>query len=196
MRIVPASVLDFNLSDHLLWPPKQLASEELRDPPDNNVLPHTPNNNTATGEQGTQYHRNFFVILFDRTGIVNSRSAVFIVDSDAGIVDYPSSSDLLPDACGFGVPYPGFRTRLIVSDDSHPVVGLRNAVVDFDCERPLHFQSADSVLIYNDESFRALPSTDSPDYNDNHRRVVRRSSAPLSRPAATGRIIKGRAEGA
>ncbi|MCH8853648.1 MAG: hypothetical protein IID41_13495 [Planctomycetes bacterium] len=179
MRIVPASVLDFDLPDHLFWTPKQLANDELR-----NLL----------DEEATQYHRNFFVILFDRTGIVNSRSTVFVVDSDAKVDDYPSS-DVPTEPCVPGESYPGFRTRLIVSDDSHPVVGLRNAVVDFDCDE-ISFQSADSLLIYNDESFRALPSTDSPDYNDNHRRFLRRSSDALYIHAATGRIIKGRAEGA
>ena len=79
---------------------------------------------------------------------------------------------------------------------AHPVVGLHNAVVDFDCDPPIHFQSADSVLIYNDESFRALPDPDSPDYNDNHRRFLRQASDPLYIHAATGRIIKGRTEGA
>ena len=71
-----------------------------------------------------------------------------------------------------------------------------NAVIDLDCIRPIHFQSADSVLIYNDESYRALPDPDSPDYNDNHRRFLRQSSDPLYIHAATGRIIKGRTEGA
>jgi len=175
MRIVPASVLD-----QMLWTPERLASEELRD-----LL--------AVG--ATQHHRNFFVILFDRSGIVNSRSTVFIVDSDADIADYPSSN-LPTDTCGLGETYPGFRTRLIVSDDSHTVVGLRNAVVDDDCILPIYFQSADSVLIYNDEAFRALPRTNTPGYNDNHRRFLRQSSDPLYIHAATGRIIKGRTEGA
>ena len=192
MRIVPASVLDETLPIHLFWTAEQLASEELRDAAD--PFPHTPNKNPATGAEGTQYHRNFFVILFDRSGIVNSRKRVFVVDSDAKVVDYPSPG-MPTDTCGLGVSYSGFRTRLAVSDNSHPVVGLHNAVVDFACDEIL-FQSADSVLIYNDESFRALPDPVSPDYNDNHRRFLRQSSDPLYIHAATGRIIKGRTEGA
>ncbi len=192
MRIVPASVLDRTLPVHLFWTAEQLASEELRDPAD--TFPETPTNDPATGEAGTQYHRNFFVILFDRSGIVNSRRRVFIRDPDTP--DYPFSGT--PTAsCGgaAGQSYPGFRTRLIVSDNSHPIVGWVNAVVDSNCE-PILLQSADSVLIYNDESFRALPDPDSPDYNDNHRRFLRQSSDPLYIHAATGRIIKGRTEGA
>ncbi len=190
MRIVPASVLDLTLPDHLFWTKEQLASEELRDPAD--TSPNTPNDDPTTGEDGTQYHRNFFVILFDRTGIVNSRRRVFIFDPDTP--GYPSSGAPTPP-CRAGVSYPGFRTRLIVSDAAYPITGWGNAVVDFGCD-PILFQSADSVLIYNDESFRALPSTNSPSYNDNHRRFLRQSSDPLYIHAATGRIIKGRTEGA
>ena len=184
MRIVPASVLDQTLPVDLFWTPEQLASEELRDPAD--IFPQTPNDDPIMGEDGTQYHRNFFVILFDRTGIVNSRKRVFIRDRDTQ--DYPSS-DTPTVPCGGGDSYPGFRTRLIVN-------GVANAVVDDDCVNPIHFQSADSVLIYNDEAFRALPRTDSPDYDDHHRRFLRQSSDPLYIHAATGRIIKGRTEGA
>ncbi|MCZ6654974.1 MAG: hypothetical protein O7D91_18350 [Planctomycetota bacterium] len=184
MRIVPASVLDETLPDHLFWTPEQLATEELRDPAD--TFPHTPYYDPTSVVDGTQYHRNFFVILFDRSGIVNSRKRVFIRDRDTQ--DYPSS-DTPTVLCGGGDSYPGFRTRLIVNE-------VANAVVDDDCISPIHFQSADSVLIYNDESFRALPDPVSPDYNDNHRRFLRQSSDPLYIHAATGRIIKGRTEGA
>ena len=190
MRIVPASVLDETLPIHLSWTPEQLASEELRDPAD--TFLETPNNGAGASELGTQYHRNFFVILFDRTGIVNSRKRVFIRDPDTP--GYPPSGTPTPP-CGAGVSYPGFRTRLIVSDAAYPIAGWGNAVVDFDCD-PILFQSADSVLIYNDESFRALPDPVSPGYNDNHRRFLRQSSDPLYIHAATGRIIKGRTEGA
>ena len=192
MRILPASVLDDTLPVNLFWTAEQLASEQLRDPAD--TFPETPNDGGGTNQQGTQYHRNFFVILFDKTGIVNSRKRVFIRDLDTGNYPVPNTPT---ESCGGagGDSYPGFRTRLFVSDNSYPIAGWINAVVDFNCESIL-FQSTDSVLIYNDESFRALPSTDSPDYKDNHRRFLRQSSDPLYIHAATGRIIKGRPEGA
>ncbi len=194
MRVTPASVLNQAEFDDLLrWSAGQLADDDLRDSP--SPADSTPAPPPASSQlPGTQYHRNFFVILFDRTGIVNSRRRVFIRDPDTD--DYPTSATPTESCGGVGDSYPGFRTRLSVGDDFHPVVELRNAVVDFGCVRPIHFQSADSVLIYNDESFRALPSTNSPDYNENHRRFLRQSSDPLYIHAATGRIIKGRTEGA
>ncbi len=185
MRIVPASVLDQDEPDDLLrWSDWQLADDQLRDfpSPENSTPALPPGSNQLPG---TQYHRNFFVILFDRTGIVNSRRRVFIRDLDTP--DYPSSGTTT-QPCGAGDSYPGFRTRLIVNANA-------NAVIDFDCER-IFLQSADSVLIYNDEAYRALPDPDSPDYNGNHRRFLRQSSDPLYIHAATGRIIKGRTEGA
>jgi type II secretory pathway pseudopilin PulG len=132
MRIVPASVLDTTLPVHLYWTAEQLASEVLRDPAD--ALADTPNDGPGSNELGTQYHRNFFVILFDRTGIVNSRRRVFIRDPDTD--DYPFSATPT-EVCGGagGDSYPGFRTRLIVIEDD-------NGVVDFDCAA-IHFQSAD-----------------------------------------------------
>jgi len=193
MRLVPASVLDQYEPDYLLrWSARQLADDQLRDlPSTDDSTPAPPPGPGAL--PGTQYHRNFFVILFDRTGIVDSRKRVFIRDPDTP--GYPSSGSPTEPCGAGGDSYPGFRTRLIVSDNSHPIVGWINAVVDSDCES-IFFQSADSVLIYNDESYRALPDPDSSGYNDNHRRFLRQSSDPLYIHAATGRIIKGRTEGA
>ena len=176
MRIVPRSVLG--------WTVEELEAEELRDPP-----PIDP----GTGVKGTQHHRNFFVILFDRSGKIDPGNRVFIVDPDT--LDYPSSATPTEPCVAGSDSYPGFRTRVIVSDDSHPIAGWINAVVDFNCE-PILFRSSRRLLIYNDESFRALPSTDSPDYSDNHRRFLRRSSDSLDIHPVTGRIIKGRNEGA
>ena len=184
MRIVPASVLDESLPVHLQWTEEQLAGEELRDPPDAQLFLHTPND--GPGGDGTQYHRNFFVVLFDRSGTVADGRA-FIVDLD--IAAYPGSNVPTEECAGgdSGDSYAGFRTGLIVSGDSGPIEGLRNVVVDTKCA-PIRFQSTESLLIYNDEEFR--------NRQDDHRRFLRQSAQPLYIHRATGQIIKGRAEGA
>lgn len=184
MRVVPASVLDDSLPVHLLWTPEQLADDNLRDPPDDSVFPQTPNNNVITGEDGTQYHRNFFVILFDRRGRLTTSRRAFIVDSS--VDDYPDSSVPIEACSSGGDSYPGFLTRLIVRDDPTLTQGLRYVVVDDDCA-PIRFQGAEALLIYNQEEF---------DNQTDQRRFLRISSQPLYIHPATGGIIKGRPEGA
>ena len=184
MRVVPASVLEEVLPVHLLWTEEQLADENLRDPPDDSVFPQTPNNNAITGEDGTQYHRNFFVILFDRRGRLTTTRRAFIVDRSVG--NYPDSSVPIEDCGASGESYPGFLTRLIVSDDPTLTRGLRYVVVDDDCA-PIRFQTVEALLIYNQEEF---------DNQTDPRQYLRVSSQPLYIDSTTGRIIKGRPEGA
>lgn len=194
MRVVPASVLDDSLPVHLLWTPEQLADDNLRDPPDDSVFPQTPNNNVITGEDGTQYHRNFFVILFDRRGRLTTSRRAFIVDPDPPEPpDYPDSSVPSRDCGGFE-SYPGYLTRLIVNDDPSLTEGLRYVIVDdrdpppkVGCGNPIRFQAAEALLIYNQEEF---------DNQTDQRRFLRISSQPLYIHPATGGIIKGRPEGA
>lgn len=195
MRVTPASVLDFGLDEHLRWVPEQLADDELRDPPDDGVFPQTPNNNLSDGRTGTQYHRNHFVILFDKRGKIDPAGRAYIVDRDPENGDYPGR-EVAVSRCRTGVDgYAGSRTGLYVSDITDPIQGLRNAVVDDDCN-PISFQGADAVMIYNDDAFRALPKVDSLDYNDQHRRYLRQASQPLYIHRVTGKIIKGEPEGA
>ena len=196
MRVTPASVLDLDLDEHLEWVPEQLADDLLRDAASSEFsTPWPPPNLLAPQEPvGTQYHRNHFVILFDKRGKIDPTGRAYIVDQDPTGGGYPGSAVPL-SPCGVGVEgYAGSRTGLYVSDATDPIEGLRNAVVDDDCN-PISFQSADAVMIYNDEAFRALPKVDSLD-NDQHRRYLRQASQPLYIHRVTGKIIKGEPEGA
>ena len=59
----------------LRWRPEQLEDDRLDDAPSD--LASTP----EVGP-GTQYHRNFFVVLFDRDGRTTVNRRAFIVDRD------------------------------------------------------------------------------------------------------------------
>lgn len=197
MRVTPASVLDFGLDVHLEWSEWQLADDLLRDVPSSEFSTPWPPLNPAAPQEpsATQYHRNHFVILFDKRGKIDPAGRAYIVDRDPENGDYPGPEVILTD-CELGrKAYAGSRTGLYVSDKSISVEGLWNAVVDDDCN-PISFQGADAVMIYNDDAFRALPKVDSLDYNDQHRRYLRQASQPLYIHRVTGKIIKGEPEGA
>ncbi len=193
MRLAPIAVACLDLEVHLQWTPEQLASNEYRDPADDGILPYTPNN--GPDGAGTQYHRNFFVILFDRNGQVLRDRRAFIVDRD--VTDYPPA-DLVDNRCG-GQPseHPGYRTGLAVTAPFDPVQGLHNAVVDNRCPpQPIHFGSADGVLIYDDDAFRqAITNYDPFSEPELPRDFLKQQSLPLYIQVQTGRVIAGEPEG-
>ena len=209
MRVVPLSVV---VPDPLLpqfqWTVEQLDDQTHDDVATVDLWTPTPDplpaNVTAldplvddpllptAGNFGTQYHRNFFTVVFDEDGqlLVNHRA--FIIDEDPENIAYNPSG--FPNA-----GYAGFHTGLPVNDSASMSTSVsavptyyRNALIDNGSPvRPLFFRTETGVLVYDEEVFQTragAPSSDRVDY-------LNREAQPLYIQPIAGRIIKGVVQG-
>lgn len=172
MRVTPFAVLDDGCDDEdpLCWSPEQLADDNLRNVPDNasitigTPIPYDPDN----GDYGTQYHRNFFVILFRPDGSIAMNRRIVIWDGDPE----PSVSNL-------GDEQPGFRTGLTVSS-------FANIVTDAET-RPISFAPTRGVIIYRNDTYDLFAEEDP----GLLRPFLEREGDPLFIHPRTGQVIKG-----
>ncbi|MCG3138084.1 MAG: hypothetical protein HJJLKODD_01942 [Phycisphaerae bacterium] len=163
-RVTPASVLNETLPDPLNWSDIQLRNNNHRD----GTMPNPP----APGPPvGTQWHRNFFVVLFDRTGRLKSGPDYRLFIQDPDLPSDPIAGD-----------HPGFRTHLEVKDSSLGT-GDADAVID-DLGNPVEWLPVSSLLIYNDDEYQQR----------DRRTYLRQAGRPLYIHPITGAIIKGEPE--
>jgi hypothetical protein len=182
MRIIPASLVDESVTaGPSYWTADQLVKDNLyeKNPPGAPVPPYEL---ADTVVDGTQLHRNFFVMLFGETGSVITDRRVFIIDFD--------KQAALPAAVS-----PGFRTSLLISGAGNATYGPGLILGPDDSaggSQPLHFVPTDKLLIYRDDVFRVQGDPqDLVNYNDNHKVYLRINADPLFVHKVTGEIIKG-----
>lgn len=179
MRVVPLSVLRIYDPMSTYWAPEQLDDEKYRDEPSDAPSTPTDDPSVTPPAPGTQYHRNFFVILFDARGLLLPEQVVHVYDVD-------------PDQAEDGDEHPGFRTGLVVSGVNDPAAP--NVIVD-EGGKPINFLSADGLLVYDNDQFLAIP--DHTGVNPEARRQhLELFAQPLYIQGVTGRIIKGQIPGA
>ncbi len=168
IRAVPISLVSQSSRPESSWSPRQIDNN---DPTDHTIL--SPDSTT-----GTQYHRNLFVMLFDRHGTIVTERRVYIVDAD--------TPDYNPDF----PTYPGFSTGLTVRNRHADDPVIQNAIIN-NLDKML-FQSARGMLIYDDDKLQSVP--DSKSIRDARRNYLKREAQPIFVHSVTGSIIKGRQE--
>jgi type II secretory pathway pseudopilin PulG len=180
MRVVPASVLEFAPPSPFYWSPEQLIKDNVyeQNPPG---APFPTYDLADPAVDGTQFHRNFFVMLFGETGSVITDRRVRIIDFDKAATQPAAVS-------------PGFRTSLLTSGTNNVAYGP-GLIVDRNVDagaQPLEFVPTDRLLIYRDDVFRVQGDPqDLVNYNDNHKKYLEINADPLFVHKVTGEIIKG-----
>lgn len=171
IRVVPPEVL--KTSDELLgqsaryWSPLQLVKNDVR-LVDILGLPDTPapappyDITDGWQDDGTQFHRNFFVIIFDKNGNLSTQRRAWIWDTD-------------PEGVMPSVQEPGWKTGLVVKRTPNLPVNLdyENGVINEE-DQPILFAPTTGVIVYRNDDFTSLPQADDTDYNDDHRKFLAR----------------------
>lgn len=182
IRAVPLPVLRDGLEPRLSWSDAQLANEDHQ----NSSLPdptYDPADADGWQMDGTQFHRNFFVMLYEDGRVDTSGDCqVFIADfnptyPDPG--DYPPAQLIDPNN---GDRYPGFRTGLIVNPVQDPPVAWDNVIVE-ENGNEIRFLCTNEIVIYDDEEFQNKPS-------DRRRVFIQQLGVGLTAHPVTGGVIK------